>query len=149
MSVSPGKERERELQLSDLERERLEDMLRQLRIERSDIQTAMLFALDHANCAAEISECLIASLTLPETPLHLKISRCVRFSRYYTGRSRPQHSCNLLSVGYCRRHFHFAITSCMRGDAKVLQILSGVQALVTTVKHVYVVQALSCVRHTA
>ena len=71
-----GKERERELQLSDLERERLEDMLRQLRIERSDIQTAMLFALDHANCAAEISECLVSSLTLLETPLHLKISRC-------------------------------------------------------------------------
>lgn len=71
-----GKERERELQLSDLERERLEDMLRQLRIERSDIQTAMLFALDHANCAAEISECLVSSLTLLETPLHLKVSRC-------------------------------------------------------------------------
>eukprot|EP00892_Ulva_mutabilis_P012107 jgi/Ulvmu1/9269/UM050_0018.1 len=70
-----GKERERELQLSDLERERLEDMLRQLRIERSDIQTAMLFALDHANCAAEIAECLVSSLTLLETPLHLKISR--------------------------------------------------------------------------
>jgi U2-associated protein SR140 len=60
-----------------MERERLEDMLRQLRVERADIRAAMVFALDHANCAAEISECLVSSLTLTETPLHLKISRHV------------------------------------------------------------------------
>lgn len=70
-----GGERERDMQLSDLERERLEDMLRQLKVERANIQAAMVFALDHASCAAEISDCLIASLTLSETPLHLKMAR--------------------------------------------------------------------------
>jgi U2-associated protein SR140 len=73
--VVAGGERERDMQLSDLERERLEDMLRQLRVERSSIQAAMVFALDHASCASEISDCLVASLTLAETPLHLKIAR--------------------------------------------------------------------------
>lgn len=63
------------MQLSDLEREKLEDMLRQIKVERTNIQTAMVFALDHASCAAEISDCLVASLTLAETPLHLKIAR--------------------------------------------------------------------------
>jgi hypothetical protein len=77
-----GQERDREQQLSDLERERLEDMLRSLRVERSDIRTAMLFVLDHASCAVEISEVLIASLTLEETPPHLKVSRCAEPPSY-------------------------------------------------------------------
>ena len=58
-------------------------MLRSLRVERADIRAAMLFALDHANCASEIADVLVVSLTLPETAPHLKISRhapfCARF----------------------------------------------------------------------
>ena len=71
-----GGERDSEAQLSELERERLEDMLRGLRVERAAVRDAMLFALDHAGSAAEISETLVASLTLDETPAHLKVSRC-------------------------------------------------------------------------
>ena len=61
--LNTGGERERDMQLSDLEREKLEDMLRQIKVERTNVQTAMVFALDHASCAAEISDCLVASLT--------------------------------------------------------------------------------------
>jgi hypothetical protein len=71
-----GVERDREQALSELERERLEDMLRRLRVERADVRAAMAFALDHAASAAEVSETLVAALTLDETPAHLKVSRC-------------------------------------------------------------------------
>ena len=64
------------MQLSDMERERLEDMLRGLSVERAAVRAAMLFALEHAACAAEICDVLSASLTLAETPPHLKVARC-------------------------------------------------------------------------
>lgn len=62
-------------QLSDMERERLEDTLRGLSIERASVRAAMLFALEHAACAAEICDVLVAALTLAETPPHLKVAR--------------------------------------------------------------------------
>ena len=65
-----------DVQLSDMERERLEDMLRGLSVERAAVRAAMLFALEHAACAAEICDVLSASLTLAETPPHLKVARC-------------------------------------------------------------------------
>lgn len=73
--VYAGGERDRERVLTELEREKLEDLLRRLRVEREDIETAMLYALDHADSAAEIAQCLVDALTLSETPLHLKIAR--------------------------------------------------------------------------
>jgi hypothetical protein len=95
-----GVERDREQQLSDLERERLEDMLRQLRVERSDIRTAMLFVLDHASSAAEISEVLVASLTLSETPAHLKVSRCAQLDVSLCGcASGPTRHASAVCVG--------------------------------------------------
>lgn len=77
-SCRAGGERDRERALTDLEREKLEDLLRRLRVEREDLETAMLFVLDHADSAAEIAQCLTDSLTLSETPLHLKVARCAR-----------------------------------------------------------------------
>jgi U2-associated protein SR140 len=44
-------------------------------VERADIRTAMIFALDCADAGAEIVETLGDALTIPETPIPLKIAR--------------------------------------------------------------------------
>lgn len=56
-------------------REELENLLRNLTRERSSIQNAMAFCLDHSEYALEISECLMESLTIEKTPLDTKIAR--------------------------------------------------------------------------
>ncbi|GFH30522.1 uncharacterized protein HaLaN_29394, partial [Haematococcus lacustris] len=61
--------------LSEKERDRFEDMLRSLTVERADIRTAMIFAVDCADAGADIVETLSDALTLPETPIPLKIAR--------------------------------------------------------------------------
>jgi len=63
------------VELTDEERDAFEDMLRSLTVERSSIRTAMLFALDHAAAAAEISDTLVQALTLRETPVAVKVAR--------------------------------------------------------------------------
>ena len=47
--------KDRDRPLSDVQRDRFEDMLRKLTQERSDVAEAMIFALDHAECATEVS----------------------------------------------------------------------------------------------
>ena len=46
--------RRRRHELSDSERDTFEDMLRSLTVSRRDIRRAMLFALDHAECAEDV-----------------------------------------------------------------------------------------------
>ena len=62
--------------LSELQRDRFEDLLRGLSAERRDIRTAMVFALDNAECAAEVVEILTDALTLKETPIPTKARAC-------------------------------------------------------------------------
>ena len=40
---------------------RFEDLLRALTVERADIREAMVFALDNADCAAEVRGCQLRS----------------------------------------------------------------------------------------
>lgn len=61
--------------LTDSSREKLEDMLRKLTPERSKIADAMVYCIDHAEAADEISECIMESLTIMETPLFKKLAR--------------------------------------------------------------------------
>ncbi|KAL4450080.1 hypothetical protein ABPG77_010749 [Micractinium sp. CCAP 211/92] len=61
--------------LSDLQRDKFEEMLRRLTVERADVCAAMAFALDNAESAGEVVEILSDSLTLSETPIPLKIAR--------------------------------------------------------------------------
>jgi U2-associated protein SR140 len=63
------------VELTEAERDAFEDILRTLTVERSSIRAAMLFALDHAPAAAEISDTLIQALSLPETPVAVKVAR--------------------------------------------------------------------------
>lgn len=61
--------------LSDIARGRLVHALRTLTVDRQVICDAMVFILDHADCAADVAEILVDALSLPETPVPLKIAR--------------------------------------------------------------------------
>lgn len=61
--------------LSELQRDRFEDLLRGLTAERKDVRDAMVFALDNAESASEVVEILTEALTLPETPIPTKVWR--------------------------------------------------------------------------
>ncbi|KAK6196135.1 hypothetical protein SNE40_001419 [Patella caerulea] len=62
-------------QLTDSQRDRLEDMLRELTPERCKVGDAMVWCLDHAESAEEIVECLSESLSILQTPMPKKIAR--------------------------------------------------------------------------
>ncbi|CAD7701765.1 unnamed protein product [Ostreobium quekettii] len=70
-----GDGRDRFKGLSDFERDKFEDMLRSLRVDRQSICDAMVFALNNADAASEVVDILFESLTLAETPLGLKVAR--------------------------------------------------------------------------
>lgn len=59
--------------LTDSEHDRFEDMLRTLTAERADVREAMVFAMDNADAAAEVVDTLAEALSLPETPLPIKV----------------------------------------------------------------------------
>jgi len=61
--------------LSDAQREKLEDILRNLTPDRNKINDAMIYCIDHADAAEEIVDCITESLSILETPLHKKIAR--------------------------------------------------------------------------
>lgn len=50
-----------------------QDILRGLVPEKTSIADAMVWCAEHASCAKEISQCLLESLGLSETPLHKKV----------------------------------------------------------------------------
>ncbi|KAH8314367.1 hypothetical protein KR059_004863, partial [Drosophila kikkawai] len=61
--------------LSNAQRDRLEDLIRQLTPERARIGDAMIFCIEHADAADEICECIAESLGSLKTPASKKIAR--------------------------------------------------------------------------
>ena len=74
-SATERAERREELLLSDISREKLVHVLRTLTVDRHNICEAMVFILDHADCAADVAKALVEALTASETPVPLKIAR--------------------------------------------------------------------------
>ncbi len=56
------------------QRDHLEDLLRTLTPERIKIGDAMLWAIDHAEAADEIIDCITESLSILQTPAHKKVN---------------------------------------------------------------------------
>ena len=56
------------------QRDYLEDILRTLTPERTKIGDAMLWAIDHAEAADEIIDCITESLSILQTPNHKKVT---------------------------------------------------------------------------
>lgn len=61
--------------LTESQRIKLEDLIRNLTPERQKIADAMMYAVNHANSAEEVADCITESLTITETPIHRKIAR--------------------------------------------------------------------------
>ncbi|XP_017304880.1 U2 snRNP-associated SURP motif-containing protein [Diaphorina citri] len=61
--------------LSNSQRHRLEDFLRNLTPERVKVAEAMVFCMEHSDAAEEICECIMESLSNESTALHKKIGR--------------------------------------------------------------------------
>lgn len=59
--------------LSDDERIQLEDTLRNLLPDKNSIGDAMVWCVEHAECAKEIVQCIYESLCIKMTPLHKKV----------------------------------------------------------------------------
>lgn len=66
-------EEKRKGALSATDRNEFEDLLRNLDPEKCSIGDAMIWCLEHADCAKEIAHCIYESLTIDETPLHKKV----------------------------------------------------------------------------
>jgi hypothetical protein len=59
------------------QRDRLEDMLRNLTPERTKIGDAMVWCLDHADSAEEVVECIAESMSILQTPIPKKVNFCL------------------------------------------------------------------------
>ena len=61
--------------LSDSQRDRFEDMLRNLLPDRNPVAETMVWCIEHAEAGSEIVECIAESLSILQTPLTKKIAR--------------------------------------------------------------------------
>lgn len=68
--------------LSNSQRNRLEDFLRNLTPERIKIAEAMVFCMEHSDAAEEICECIMESLSNDGTVLHKKV--CIPYWESYS-----------------------------------------------------------------
>lgn len=57
------------------QRDRLEDLLRNITPERIKVAEAMVFCIEHAEAAEEICDCIAESLSILQTPANKKIAR--------------------------------------------------------------------------
>lgn len=65
----------RKAMLSESQRCKLEDLLRNLTPDKQKVAEAMVYAVNHANSAEEVAQCITESLTMTEAPIHKKIAR--------------------------------------------------------------------------
>ncbi|XP_011505510.1 PREDICTED: U2 snRNP-associated SURP motif-containing protein [Ceratosolen solmsi marchali] len=61
--------------LSNSQRDRLENLLRNITPERIKVAEAMIFCIEHAEAAEEICDCIAESLSILQTPANKKIAR--------------------------------------------------------------------------
>jgi hypothetical protein len=61
------------------QRDHLEDLLRTLTPERTKIGNAMLWAIDHAEAAEEIIDCITESLSILQTATYKKVNYLIQF----------------------------------------------------------------------
>ena len=108
-----------ERELTEEERDDLEDLLRGMVVERSTIKEGMGFCISKASSAAEISQTLAESLTLDATPAPKKIARLFLLSDVLhnsigaaggpTGRGRGARGGAATATGVPREASHYRV----------------------------------------
>eukprot|EP00096_Caligus_rogercresseyi_P001021 TRINITY_DN1160_c0_g2_i2.p1 TRINITY_DN1160_c0_g2~~TRINITY_DN1160_c0_g2_i2.p1 ORF type:complete len:614 (+),score=187.37 TRINITY_DN1160_c0_g2_i2:180-2021(+) len=87
--------------LSDSQRDRFEEMLRNLVPDRNPVAESMVWCMEHADAGEEIVDVITESLSIQETPLGRKIARLYLISDIL-------HNCSLMgisNVSYFRKGF--------------------------------------------
>eukprot|EP00118_Oscarella_pearsei_P012114 m.86447 g.86447 ORF g.86447 m.86447 type:complete len:832 (+) comp36496_c0_seq42:20-2515(+) len=121
-------------ELTDRERDQLEDMLRKITPERTKVAEMMLFCLDHSEAADEIVDCITESLSILQTPVAVKVARIYLVSDVLYNCS----SCSVPNSSFYRKGFEArlpeicsylnstlnAITGRMRAEQFKRQIMS-------------------------
>ena len=67
--------------LSNTQRDRLEDLLRNIGPERIKVAEAMVFCMEHSEAAEEICDCIAESLGILHTPIHKKVCFLFRLQK--------------------------------------------------------------------
>ncbi|XP_054724007.1 U2 snRNP-associated SURP motif-containing protein-like [Uloborus diversus] len=61
--------------LSDSQRDKFEDLLRNITPDKYKIAEVMIYCIDHAEAAEEVIDCIGEAIAIPEAPLYKKIAR--------------------------------------------------------------------------
>lgn len=92
------------MMLSERHRDRLEDMLRSLTVERVSVGDCMLWCLKHADFAEEIVDCISQAVSQPDIPPHTSIARLFLISDLL-----HNSSARLPNASYYRRFFELKL----------------------------------------
>ncbi|XP_039287780.1 U2 snRNP-associated SURP motif-containing protein [Nilaparvata lugens] len=86
--------------LSPAQRDRLEDLIRNITPERLKVAEVMVFCIEHSDAAEEICDCILESLSNPSTAIYKKIARLYLISDIL-------HNCGvkISNASYYRRGF--------------------------------------------
>lgn len=124
-------------QLSSENWDFLEEMLRNVTMERSKIKDGMIWCMEHAESAEEIVECLTESLCLTETSLPLKIARLFLVNDILLNSSARVSHASRFRRGFegklvpILEHFHtvlISINSRIRAESFKRRVLKCLQA---------------------
>jgi len=106
--------------LSSRQRDKLEDTLRGLTLERPKVADAMLWCLEHADAAEEIVECIAESLSLIETPPVSKVARLYLVSDIL-------HNCSakVPNASFFRKGFESKLVEIMTNVGETFRAIKG------------------------
>ncbi|XP_041354485.1 U2 snRNP-associated SURP motif-containing protein-like isoform X2 [Gigantopelta aegis] len=107
-------------QLTDSQRDRLEDMLRELTPERPKIGDVMVWCLDHAESAEEVVECIAESLSILQTPLPKKIARLFLVSDILFNSSAK-----VANASYYRKFFQVHLPTVFKDIHETYEAIDG------------------------
>ncbi|XP_070538987.1 U2 snRNP-associated SURP motif-containing protein-like isoform X3 [Ptychodera flava] len=117
--LAPQPEQAKKGQLSENQRDKLEDMLRQITPERSKIGECMVYCLDHAESAEEIVECIAESLSILQTPIPKKTGRLFLVSDILYNSSAK-----VANASFYRKYF----------EAKLPEVFSDIREAYNTIE---------------
>lgn len=106
--------------LSDSQRDKFEDLLRNIAPEKYKIAEAMIYCIDHAEAAEEIIDCIGEAIAIPEAPLYKKIARLYLISDVL-------HNCSVkvANASFYRKGFQAKLPDIFKDLHEIFQSIEG------------------------
>ncbi|XP_035233376.1 U2 snRNP-associated SURP motif-containing protein-like [Stegodyphus dumicola] len=106
--------------LSDSQRDKFEDLLRNITPEKYKIAEAMIYCIEHAEAAEEIIECIGEAIASPEAPLYKKIARLYLISDIL-------HNCSVkvANASFYRKGFQVKLPDIFKDLHDIFQSIEG------------------------